>query len=133
MKRNQSTPVGPADAALSNGLLKWGPEEQDQAQREGNARDILCRLRKHIWNYNGMAQIRAQGICQPSETKPAIVCLSWTVSAYSLTVEERMEFFEKCRQAVMREIRQMFDGICDVQFISKPSLNPLYAAYHEDT
>ena len=35
MKRNQSTPVGPADAALSNGLLKWGPEEQDQAQREG--------------------------------------------------------------------------------------------------
>ncbi len=111
--------------------MKLGPREQAQALAPGYARDILCRLRKHVWNYNGMAIIKALGICLPSESKPAIVCLNWTVSDYSLTDEERVEFFAKCRQAVMQEIRQMFNEVCDVQFISKPSLNPLYAGHHE--
>lgn len=112
--------------------MKWGPKEQAEAHRVGEAREILCRLRRHVWSYNGMVQVKAQGICLPSESKPAIVCLNWEIRVPNMPEDDRAAFFDKCKQLVFQEIRQMFRDVCAVQFISKPRLNPLFAAFHEE-
>jgi hypothetical protein len=75
-----------------------------------------------------LLQIKALCVCEPTETKPAIICLCWRGLNYenSASHEKRAEVFRKGKMEVMRQIREMLDGICEVIFIGRQAQQPYH-------
>lgn len=87
-------------------------------------------FKRHVWLFNGKCEIKALGACQPTESSPVIICLSWkqigsygtanTPATYLASTAE----FNAFKRVVMNEVRDLFKGVCDVVFIGRHRQNP---------
>lgn len=94
---------------------------------ESRISETLHRLRKHRWHFENGVYFKAQPICRPNGTKPAIICLSFA-HRMDLSKKQDRALFERYLKSVLNEIDSMFSGVCELEFIFKIIGVPMHFA-----